>query len=53
MVLHAKQIFDKVFLDREHPSDFIEFVADSIERELVNKFMGELEDHKPHVVVLK
>lgn len=53
MVLHAKQIFDKILLDREHPSDFIEFVAHSIRRELGNKLMDELEDHKPRVVVLK
>lgn len=26
MVLRAKQIFDKAYLDREHPSDFIEFI---------------------------
>lgn len=31
MVLRAKQVFDKVYLDREHPSDFIKFVADSID----------------------
>lgn len=53
MVLHAKQIFDKVYLDREHPSDFIEFVMESIERELINKFMDELKDHKIHIVELK
>lgn len=28
MILRAEQIFDKVYLDRERPSDFIEFVAD-------------------------
>lgn len=53
MVLHAKQIFNKVYLDREHPSEFIKFVAESIERELVNKLIDQLEDHKPRVVVLK
>ncbi len=53
MVLRAKQIFDKVYLDREHPSDFIEFITHGLKRELVNKLMDELEDHKPRVVVLK
>ena len=53
MILRAEQIFDKVYLDRERPSDFIEFVADSIKRELVNKLMNELEDHKLRIIVLK
>ena len=53
MVLHAQQIFDKVLLDREHPSDFIDYISHAVERELVSKFIYQLEDHKPHVVVLK
>ena len=53
MVLRAKQIFDKAYLDREHPYDFIEFIMHDIKKELVNKLMAELEDHKPRVVVLK
>lgn len=53
MVLHAEQIFDKVYLDREHPSEFINFIAESAKRELVNKFIDRLENHKPRVVVLK
>lgn len=53
MVLRAEQIFDKVYLDREHPSDFINFIAESVKRELVNKFIDELEDNKPRIVVLK
>ncbi len=53
MVLHAEKIFDKVYLDREHPSDFIDFIAHSIKRELINKFIDQLEDHKLYVVVLK
>lgn len=53
MVLRAEQIFDKVYLDREHPSEFINFIAESVKRELVNKFIDELEDHKPRIVVLK
>ena len=53
MILRAKQIFDKVYLDREHPSDFIEFVTHSLKRELVNKLMDELEDYKIHIIELK
>lgn len=53
MVLRAEQMFDKVYLDREHPSDFIKFIMESIKRELVNKLMDELEDHKIHIVELK
>ena len=53
MILRAEQMFDKVYLDRKHPSDFIKFVMDSIKRELVNKLMDELEDHKIHIVELK
>lgn len=53
MILRAKQIFDKVYLDREHPSEFINFIAESVKRELVNKFIDELEDHKLRVVELK
>ena len=53
MILRSQQTFDKVYLDREHPSDFIKFVTESIERELVNKFMDELQDHKIHIVELK
>lgn len=53
MILRAEQMFNKVYLDREHPSDFIKFVMDSIERELVNKLMDKLKDHKIHIVELK
>lgn len=52
MVLRAEQIFDKVYLDREHPSDFIDYVTKSIERELVNKFVDTLGDHKLYIVKL-
>lgn len=41
MILRAEQIFDKVYLDRENPSDFIKFVAEGIKRELVNKWGGD------------
>ena len=53
MVLRAEQIFDKVYLDREHSSEFIKFVAESVKRELVNKLIDELDDHKIHIVELK
>lgn len=53
MILRSEQTFDKVYLDREHPSDFIDYVSHAVERELVNKFIDQLQDHKPRVVVLK
>lgn len=53
MILRAQQTFDKVYLDREHPSEFIEFVMDGIERELVTKLVDELKDHKIHIIELK
>lgn len=53
MVLRSQQTFDKVYLDREHPSDFIEFIMHSIERELVNKLMDELKDHEIRIIELK
>ena len=54
MVLRSQQTFDRVyFFDREHPSDFIEFVMHSIERELVNELMDELNDREIRIVELK
>jgi len=53
MVLRAEQIFDKVYLDREHPEDFIAYISQAMERELVSKFIDQLNNHKLHVVVLK
>ena len=52
MILRAEQKFDKVYLDRENPSDFIKFIAENTERELVNKFVDKLGDHKPYIVKL-
>ena len=53
MILHAEQIFDKVYLDREHPEDFITYISKAMERELVSKFIDQLNNHKPRIVVLK
>ena len=53
MILRSKQVFDKVYLNRENHSDFIEFISHGLERELVNKLMDELKDHKIHIVELK
>ena len=53
MILCAQQTFDKVYLDREHPDEFIEFVMYGIERELATKLMDELKDHKIHIIELK
>ena len=52
MILRAEKMFDKEYLDREHPSEFIDYVAKSTERELVNKFVDKLGDHKLYIVKL-
>lgn len=52
MILRAEQSFDKVYLDREHPSDFIDYISYCVERELVDKVMDKLKDHKLFVVML-
>jgi hypothetical protein len=52
MILRAEQIFDKVFLDREDPSDFIGYISESVERELVTKVMDKLKDHELFIVKL-
>lgn len=52
MVIYAQQIFDKVYLDRDNPSEFIEYVSYGIERELVTKVMDKLKDHKLSIVKL-
>lgn len=53
MILRAQQTFDKIYLDREYPFKFMEFIMHGIERELVNKLMDELKDHKIHAIELK
>lgn len=53
MILRAQQAFDKVYLDRENLSEFIELIMYGIERELSNKLMDELKDHKIHIIELK
>ena len=53
MVLRAEHTFNKVYLDREHPEDFIAYILQGMERELVSKFIDQLKDNKPRVVVLK
>ena len=53
MIIKSQRIFDKVYLDQEYPSEFIQFVAEDVKRNLVNKLMDELDDHKIHIVELK
>ena len=53
MVLRAEQIFDKVYLDREHPSEFIDYISYGIERELVTKVMKKLKEYKIFIVKLR
>ena len=52
MVLRAEQIFDKVYLDREHPSDFMNYISHAMERELVTKVVDKLKDSKVFIVQL-
>ena len=52
MKLRAEQIFDKVYLDKEHPSDFIDYISHAMERELVTKVIDKLKDHKLFMVKL-
>lgn len=53
MVLRAEQIFDKVYLDRGHPSEFIDYVSYGVERELTTKVMDKLKNHKLFIVQLR
>ena len=52
MMLQTKQTFDKVMLDSEKSSDFLKFVIQHAEQELVSKLIDELQDHKLHIVKL-
>ena len=52
MILKTKQTFDKVMLDRQNPEDFLNYVAIGARRELLNKLMETLQDHKMHFVKL-
>ena len=52
MIICSKQEFDQVYLDRENPVDFLNYVAIGVHRELVNKLIDNLHDNKLHVVKL-
>ena len=52
MILQTKQTFDKVMLDSAKSSEFLKFVIQQAEQELVSKLIDELQDHKLHVVKL-
>ena len=52
MILQTKQTFDQVMLDRTNSSEFLKFVAQHAEQELVSKLIDELQDHKLHIVKL-
>ena len=52
MILRSEQTFDKVYLDRENPSEFIDYISYAVERELVNKFIDKLKEHKLFIVQL-
>ena len=53
MILRSQQAFDNVYLDRERASDFIDFIIHGLRRELVNKLMDKLKDHKTYIIELK
>lgn len=52
MILRAEQIFDKVYFDRDNPSEFMKYLSYGVERELINKVMDKLNDHKLYIVKL-
>ena len=52
MMLQTKQTFDQVMLDRADSSEFLKFVIQHAEQELVSKLIDELQDHKLHIVKL-
>lgn len=52
MILQTKQTFDQMMLDRADSSEFLKFVTQHAEQELVSKLIDELQDHKLHVVKL-
>lgn len=53
MILKTKQTFDKVMLDlRQNPGDFLNYIAMGANRELVDKFVDRLRDHKLYIVKL-
>ena len=53
MMLQTKQTFDKVMLDCADSSEFLKFVIQQAEQELVSKLIDELQDHKIHIVKLR
>lgn len=52
MILRAEQMFNKVYLDREHPSDFIDCISYVVERDLAIKVMDKLKYNKLFTVKL-
>ena len=52
MILQTKQTFDQMMLDRDNSSEFLKFVIQQAEQELVSKLIDELQDHKLHIVKL-
>lgn len=52
MILQTKQTFDKMMLDHANSSEFLKFVIQQAEQELVSKLVDELQDHKLHIVKL-
>lgn len=52
MMLQIKQTIDQSILDRADSSEFLKFVAQQAEQELVSELIDKLRDHKLHIVKL-
>lgn len=52
MILKTKQTFDKMMFDRQNSGDFLNYVAMGANRELVDKLVDKLRDHKLYIVKL-
>lgn len=53
MIIHARQIFNKFYLDTiDNRSEFMDYVSSAAERELVTKVIDKLNNHKTYVIKL-
>ena len=50
--IRTSQVFDKLYLDSDDSSEFIEYISQASERELVKKVVDKFKDHKPYIVTL-
>ena len=52
MIYYGKQEFDQVMLNRTDASEFMKYVSYGVERELINKLLDSVQDHKFHIIKL-